>query len=559
MGLTLLLAALLAAADPVAAFREIDRKDLAGGEARVRIGAVVRALSDAGMPRTATILLSALAADPEQSDGVRAAARAELAARAGEDPALSNQLLADQADPGRLPPALAVAIARGHLERALQLAPPEEGAAFEALPGQPVSIQPASAERPPVTLDKELADEMGLNAPEAPQVPPSEPQRKLPAAAQRELDAARALASTVPAGDPNASDAREVAALAALASGDVASAKKEFLAVAELPVRRGDASAGQRRDKAYLQLARLAYQDGDDALAARLYDGVGRGAPEWLDALFESSWAHFRQGEDEKALGNLLTLHAPFFQERFFPESFVLKALVLYENCRYRDARASLAEFQQRYQPMHDALAEALAGLRTPQAAWELLNRGPVGLQQAVPAAAREEMARIEQSSDIRGALVAASQLAQEIDSIDRRPDAFRNSVLIVRVAPLARQARLRLLETAGQRLIARVNAERATLRELLAQSLRLSFEIAGREKELAANPDASLTARTHKDPVAVGDDEELWPFQGEYWRDELGSYRYQLGLRCKRPRTPLPTAAQPVPVPEKVAGAPEK
>jgi len=29
--------------------------------------------------------------------------------------------------------------------------------------------------------------------------------------------------------------------------------------------------------------------------------------------------------------------------ERFFPESFVLKALVMYENCRYADARASLA------------------------------------------------------------------------------------------------------------------------------------------------------------------------------------------------------------------------
>jgi len=29
--------------------------------------------------------------------------------------------------------------------------------------------------------------------------------------------------------------------------------------------------------------------------------------------------------EDEKALGNLLTLHAPFFQDRFFPESLVLR------------------------------------------------------------------------------------------------------------------------------------------------------------------------------------------------------------------------------------------
>src|SRR5436305_18769 len=292
-----------------------------------------------------------------------------------------------------------------------------------------------------------------------PAAPSAAPQEKLPAAAQRELDLARALAASVPPGDAAEGDAREVGALAALASGDAAAATKDFLAVSELPVRRGDAAAAERRDKAYLQLARLAYQRGDDALAAQLYQRVGRGAPEWLDALFEASWAHFRRGEDEKALGNLLTLHAPFFQERFFPESFVLKALVMYENCRYADARASLAEFQQRYQPLHDALVQTLAALSTAQAAADLLARGPVGLQQVVPAAAREEVARVSQSGDLRAALVAASQLAQEIDSVDRRPEPFRNSALISRVAPLSRRARLRLLEAAGRALIARLSS----------------------------------------------------------------------------------------------------
>jgi len=99
-----------------------------------------------------------------------------------------------------------------------------------------------------------------------------------------------------------------------------------------------------------------------------------------------------------------------------------------------------------------------------------------------------------------------------------------------------------------------------ARYRELLGQSLRVSYEIAGREKELATSgPDAALSAQPHRDPPQVGDDEELWPFQGEYWRDELGSYRYQLVRRCKRPRTPAPTASQPSgsPPPAAVAGTP--
>ncbi|MGZ6124071.1 MAG: hypothetical protein ACXWLR_03870, partial [Myxococcales bacterium] len=368
----LALALLLAAADPAAAYKELGRAGASGDEARARIATVVQSLEDFAMPHSATVLLAALALDPEQSEGVRTAARARLVARAAADPALAQLLIVEQADPGKLPAPIAVAVARGHLERALQIAPLEEGVAFEPLPqAAPAEAVPASGAAPP--LHKDLATLMGIAAPEAPPAQAPSVQRRPSAVAQRELDAARALAASVAAGDPAEGDAREVAGLAALAAGDVAGATREFMAVVDLPVRRGDAAAEGRRDKAWLQLARLAYQGGDDALAARLYERVGRGAPEWLDALFEASWAHFRQGEDEKALGNLLTLHAPFFQERFFPESFVLKALVLYENCRYADARTALLDFQQRYQPLHDALAQALLALPTPQSASDLI------------------------------------------------------------------------------------------------------------------------------------------------------------------------------------------
>jgi len=101
------------------------------------------------------------------------------------------------------------------------------------------------------------------------------------------------------------------------------------------------------------------------------------------------------------------------------------------------------------------------------------------------------------------------------------------------------------------------MGAERAELRELLAQSLRLSYEIAGREKELATSNEPGLAAQPQRDPPQVKDDEEVWPFQGEYWRDELGSYRYQLGQRCRHARPALPQAAKGGPAPAKVAAEP--
>ena len=483
-----------------------------------RVATLVRALDDAKMPRTAMVMLAALATDASQPDEVRVAAGEELVRRAPGDASVAQILLAQGGDPAKPPPALALQLARGHLERALQIAPPEEGAAFEGQ-ASPGSLQPASAEAP----------------------------RAIPSEAQQEIDRARALVGSIPADAPQAAQAHQIAGLAALAAGDQKAAANEFLAIATAPAR-GD-EATQRRDQALLQLARLAYQGDDDRSAIALYQRVGRAGPEWLDALFEASWAHFRQSEDEKALGNLLTLQAPFFQDRFFPESLVLKALVMYQNCRYADARTALAEFEQKWRPVHDGLAALLEKVHTPESATELL---------AHPGPGSDEVKRIEGEPDVRGALTTANELAQEIDSVDKRPQPFKDSALIARAVPLARKARMALLETAGRKLLSRAAMERAELRELLGQSLRLSYEIAGREKELAMGQGASAES-TKRDPSKVDDDEEFWPFQGEYWRDELGSYQYQLGRRCKKPRLPPQTAKAPSQEPPAVAADPKE
>jgi hypothetical protein len=536
-----------ATASPDAAY---ERLRSAPGEARQRVHELVESLEGAQLPRSADVLLSSIAASDFPAE-VRAAAQEELAARAVKDPAAQSLLSRVQVS-GKLPPALALALARDHLERALQLSPLDQASSFDGLNAGP-SLQAAAGEAVPQPLDKDLATEMGATpaAPEEKPVQKPDAPAKDGASSLRELDAARSLAAQVPAGDAAEAGAHEVAGLAALAENDEAAAAKEFIAIASMPAKRGDAAAEARLDKAYLQLARLAYAKGDDAQATELYNRVSRNRPEWLDALFEASWSRFRTTQDELALGNLLTLHAPFFTGRFFPESFVLKALVLYENCRYADARKALADFEQRYLPLHQGLTNALAALSTPQAASEFLGRGALAIQ-GVESGARDEVARVEQSPDIAATLLAARQLAREIDSLDLKP--FRDSALVTRLSPATRAARLALLEDAGRKFSSRLESERSQLRELLGQSLRISYEIAGREKDLAASPDGAASTVVRHDRQQGQDDEEFWPFQGEYWRDELGNYRYELGRRCKKPRAAPQTAGAPAATPHLAA-----
>src|SRR3954468_5746539 len=155
----------------------------AQGAGDARIETLIRSLDDAKMPRTAMVLLAALAADPAQPDDIRLAAGARLGAQAGADPAVAQILLAQDGEAGKAPPALALQLARGRIERALQIAPPEEGTAFESPQPPGPALQHVAAE-----------------------VPPS-----VPAEAQRELDRARGLLASIPAGAPEEADAHSLA------------------------------------------------------------------------------------------------------------------------------------------------------------------------------------------------------------------------------------------------------------------------------------------------------------------------------------------------------------
>src|SRR5258707_13770112 len=86
-----------------------------------RVETLIRSLNDAAMPRSAMVLLAALATDAGQPDEVRSAAGAMLAARSGSDPAVAQILLAQSEDPARGPPPLPLQPPRGPPERALQL------------------------------------------------------------------------------------------------------------------------------------------------------------------------------------------------------------------------------------------------------------------------------------------------------------------------------------------------------------------------------------------------------------------------------------------------------
>ncbi len=283
------------------------------------------------------------------------------------------------------------------------------------------------------------------------------------------------------------------------------------------------------RDQTLLQLARVFYGRAQDPAAVFYYGSVPRGSAAWLTALFEASWSHFRQGDDERALGNLLTLHAPFFQGLAEPESYVLQAFIYYRNCRYDDAREVLARFEAEETPVRAALEKLIAERREPLSAYELVRDFQ---KSGVDPRAIPVVTRALEMADAASTLPSIAEAEREIDLLEGRNVVTQDVEETVRDL---RERRTTLIERVGTAARTALVSEARVLGDLLSQTLRIRFESTGREKEaLEKDGDASVATRSAPRARALREDEVEWPYEGEYWRDELGTYEYLLTRGCR-------------------------
>jgi tetratricopeptide (TPR) repeat protein len=329
--------------------------------------------------------------------------------------------------------------------------------------------------------------------------------------------------------------------LVAYAEGNDAAATEAFKEVIRLtnPKRARQADA-ELRELAFLQLARIHYQNRQNRYAIFYYGKMPWGGQRWLEGLWEASYAHYRIGDFERALGNLLTLQSPYFREEYFPESYVLKAIIYYENCRYPEARQVLEQFASMFEPVYGELTQLTARPRTPDAYYEAVRSGA-----ASGGIARRILKLAETDQAVSHLVDSISGMEKEMDSgIGGRRAEFRDAALAKDLRDRLAADRLALVEEAGQRMRAKLEYERDQLRQLLAQALRIQIEVSRKEREalegsLAKGSQVEVV-KDLKFSYAVSDEHIFWPYEGEFWRDELGTYSYTLTKGCKD-RLPKP------------------
>lgn len=357
-------------------------------------------------------------------------------------------------------------------------------------------------------------------------------------ASKESLDEARRLLAMVPRNSPFFPQARYLDALALYASGNPTLALENFKEVvrATNPRREGTVFDPKLREMAFMQLARIHYEHRQNRYANFYYSRIVRGSDQWLTSLFESAWSHFRLGEDEKALGNLLTLRSPFFQDEYFPEAMLLEAVIYYENCRYPEAKHAVDVFLERYGPLHQALARLLQrNLPSPKAYWDAIAAtSPEDRDEMLERILR--MALSDQ--ELRHLSDSIDELEQEVQSISGRRELFRFSGLARHLLAELRGQREELAKKAGHHAKRKLERELRSLANLNYRALAVKAEIASREKEAlqaSLEKGESVTVvKPYRYSTAVDDEHVYWPYEGEFWRDELGNYEYTLTKGCK-------------------------
>ncbi len=358
--------------------------------------------------------------------------------------------------------------------------------------------------------------------------------------ADGELGAAVKLLADVPAEAPEHLRARFVEGLAHVRMRRARPAIASFRAMLEAIEEDGNQPDAERmRNLAWLSLGRVYYtaalqqgSDGGELLGAAVdaFSRVDNTSEHWLDALFESGWALFVADQQARALGNLHALLSPFFPGAFYPEAYVLKAVTFYQACQMHNAMAMVGAFRDRYDGLRQELQTAAGGLDE-EGGFALLEAARAGTLRGSPAL-QAVLTRGLSDREVLRQHQRVESIGDQRRRLKEAPAALARSSLGERILQDLLVAESFARAHAGALVQSRITRLGEELQELANQMDTIEIEVIGYTR-------GNLGKATPYNPnpaggvVEVDSEHVLWPFNGEYWRDELGYYRQEVTHHC--------------------------
>lgn len=312
---------------------------------------------------------------------------------------------------------------------------------------------------------------------------------------------------------------------------------------AEPPIAAGDADkvveVEDLKDLALVNVARIYYGLERFDEADKWYDMVSRDSTYWAQSLFERAWAKFFRQEINKSLGLLLTVESPYFNEvEYIPEVTVLRSLTFFNLCEYTEVERLLINFENETRPASAEMGAFLEQYKSNEGK-ELADQAYDSYFMNDHADSRLDkamFARILRNRDLSSLVRHMDMMDSEIEMIDAQKGDWRTTVGD-QLKKQIEKDRQRYKRKAGLQLLRELAKQKAILDDLLVQSEIIRFEVVDAQRQdyeyRMQNPDVNATAGQRPD-FATNPEFIYWPFNGEFWADELGYYQYTEQGSCK-------------------------
>jgi len=303
------------------------------------------------------------------------------------------------------------------------------------------------------------------------------------------------------------------------------------------------------RVSAMMSIARTYYQKKDWESAIEMYRQIPRDSEFWHDSLFEMSWAQMRSARFRSVLSNFHSLHSPYYEDFYLPESLLLRAIVYLYICQYDEMEKTLDLFDRIYQPVLNQTTDYVKSNRDPLKYYSELDqviknfgdlKSNSPKRKAIIQVPFIVTRYVIREGDVQRTHKYIQRLNEEYDHLMGQPEAWKKSAIgryIVKVLQgRMKAAKTRMGRQARNHMIRIVR----DLRDLFEQHGYAKYELLNAKKEALKKKMAGKGLAGPQ--VDEGTDRsyyiqngyEYWPFRGEYWLDEIGNYYYLGTQSCE-------------------------
>jgi hypothetical protein len=301
-----------------------------------------------------------------------------------------------------------------------------------------------------------------------------------------------------------------------------------FRSIGALADGRGYKKLAETKELADLALGRTLYGLRRYRESAEAYSRLPRFSRHWDEALFEGAYADLQNDDPGAALGRLHSLHSPHLGGEFAPESFNLAAILYHQNCLWPQVREMIARFDRDYLTAKSDLKRVLDSNPPLEQFFLLVGGGAPGL----PPSLQHHLQKNERIASMLGYI---GRLEQEAKAIEASPVLGKDPLGADLLELIGKQKGL-VVQVAGKFIKGRLVDVLRLLTVLDGDKLIIGFETSKGERELLEQKDdtgARLAGQELGRPPMPQTGYEYWPFDGEYWPDEIGYYKYTLKSAC--------------------------